>query len=136
MNKLEQLHWPLIIGLGALALIRPLLNIVGLMDGLGRPFGPLLITALISLAWLVIVLISRVHRPFLTLVWTGIMYGIFAMLLSAILSPILHGKLMGPLTNPFAFMAVLITNAIWGGAIGLLALGLQSLSSAKQAPNA
>lgn len=136
MNKLEQLHWPLIIGLGALALIRPLLSVVGLMDGLGRPFGPLLITALISLAWLGIVLISRVRRPFLTLVWTGIMYGIFAMLLSAILSPILHGKLMGPLTNPFAFVAVLITNAIWGGAVGLLALGLQSLSGAKQASNA
>jgi hypothetical protein len=136
MNKLEQLHWPLIIGLGALALIRPLLSVVGLMDGLGRPFGPLLITALISLAWLGIVLISRVRRPFLTLVWTGIMYGIFAMLLSAILSPILHGKLMGPLTNPFAFVAVLITNAIWGGAVGLLALGLQRLSGAKQASNA
>lgn len=136
MNKLEQLHWPLIMGLGALALIRPLLSVVGLMDGLGRPFGPLLVTALISLAWLVIVLISRVRRPFLTLVWTGIMYGIFAMLLSAILSPILHGELMGPLTNPFAFVAVLITNAIWGGAIGLLALGVQSLSGATQAPNA
>ena len=136
MNKLEQLHWPLIIGLGALALIRPLLSVVGLMDGLGRPFGPLLVTALISLAWLGIVLISRVRRPFLTLVWTGIMYGIFAMLLSAILSPILHGKLMGPLTNPFAFVAVLITNAIWGGAVGLLALWLQSLSGAKQAPHA
>ena len=136
MNKLEQLHWPLIIGLGALALIRPLLSVVGLMDGLGRPFGPLLVTALISLAWLGIVLISRVRRPFLTLVWTGIMYGIFAMLMTATLSTILHGKLMGPLTNPFAFVAVLITNAIWGGAVGLLALGLQSLSGAKQAPNA
>jgi len=136
MNKLEQLHWPLIMGLGALALIRPLLSIVGLMDGLGRPFGPLLVTALISLAWLGIVLMSRVRRPFLTRVWTGIMYGIFAMLLSAILSPILHGELMGPLTNPFAFVAVLITNAIWGGAVGLLALGLQSMRGAKQAPNA
>jgi hypothetical protein len=136
MNKLEQLHWPLIMGLGAFALIRPLLSIVGLMDGLGRPFGPLLVTALISLAWLGIVLISRVHRPFLTLVWSGIVYGIFAMLLSAILSPILHGELMGPLTNPFAFVAVLITNAIWGGMVGLLALGLQSISGAKQAPNA
>lgn len=136
MNKLEQLHWPLIMGLGALALIRPLLSIVGLMDGLGRPFGPLLVTALISLAWLGIVLMSRVRRPFLTPVWTGIMYGIFAMLLSAILSPILQGELMGPLTNPFAFVAVLITNAIWGGAVGLLALGLQSMRGAKQAPNA
>ncbi|MEZ4614763.1 MAG: hypothetical protein R2867_04495 [Caldilineaceae bacterium] len=125
MNRFEQLHWPLIIGLGALALIRPLLNIVGLMDGLGRPFGPLLVTALISLAWLSIVVLSRVRRPFLTLVWTGIAYGVFAMLLSAVLSPILRGELMGPLTNPIALLSVLITNAIWGGAVGLVALALQ-----------
>jgi hypothetical protein len=125
MDRLEQLHWGLITGLGALALIRPLLNIVGLMDGLGRPFGPLLVTALISLAWLVMVVLSRVRRPFATLVWSGIAYAVFAIVLSAILSPLLHGELLGPLTNPFAFVAVLITNALWGGAVGLLALGLQ-----------
>lgn len=127
MNKLEQLHWPLIIGMGALALIRPLLNIVGLMDGLGRPFGPLLVTVLISLAWLLIVVASRVRRPLLTLVWTGIAYGLLAILLSAILSPMLQGHLMGPLTNPYALLSVLITNAIWGGAVGLVALAVQRL---------
>lgn len=127
MNTVEDLHWPLITGLGALALLRPLLNITALMDGLGRPFGPLLITALISLLWLLVVLLSRVRRPFATLVWTGIMYAIFAVLLSALLSPLLHGALMGPLTNPVALVAVLITNAIWGGAVGLLAMLLRSL---------
>jgi hypothetical protein len=125
MNQLEQLHWPLIVGLGALALLRPLLSIVGLMEGLGRPLGPLLVTALISLAWLVIVVMSNVRRPLLTLVWTGITYGLFAMLLSALLSPILHGQLMGPLTNPLAAISVLLTNAIWGGAVGLVALAVQ-----------
>jgi len=125
MDKLDQLHWGLILGLGALALIRPLLNIVGLMDGLGRPFGPLLITGLISLTWLVIVVTSHVRQPLLTLVWTGIAYGVFAILLSALLSPILDGALRGPLTNPLAVVSVLITNAIWGGAVGLLALGWQ-----------
>ncbi len=125
MNKLEALHWPLIVGMGALALIRPLLNIVGLMNGMGRPFGPLLVTALISLAWLVIVVMNRVRRPFLTLVWTGIIYGLFTMLLSAVLSPILRGELLGPLTNPLAAISVLLTNAIWGGAVGLVALAVQ-----------
>lgn len=125
MQKLDQLHWGLILGLGALALIRPLLNIVGLMDGLGRPFGPLLITGLISLVWLVIVVTSNVRQPLLTLVWTGIAYGVFAILLSAFLSPILDGALRGPLTNPFALLSVLITNAMWGGAVGLVALAVQ-----------
>jgi len=118
MNSMQQLHWPLIIGMGALALVRPLLNITGLLDGLGRPFGPLLISVLISLAWLVLVVLVRAHRPLLTLVWTGITYGIFAILLSAILSPLLDGRLSGPITNPLAMLAVLITNAIWGGVVG------------------
>jgi len=125
MQKLDQLHWGLILGLGALALIRPLVNIAGLMDGLGRPFGPLLLTGLISLAWLVIVVISNVRQPFPTLVWTGLAYGVFAIVLSAFLSPILTGTLQGPLTNPVAVIAVLITNAIWGGAVGLVALAVQ-----------
>lgn len=132
MNKLNQLHWPLIIGMGALALIRPFINLTGLMDRLGRPFGPLLVTALISLAWLVIVVTSRVRRPVLTLVCTGLAYGVFAIVLSAILSPILRGELMGPLTNPFALVSVLITNAIWGGAVGLVAWAWHGAGSSQQ----
>ncbi len=132
MNRLIQLQWPLILGMGALALIRPMLNIVGLMDGLGRPFGPLLVTALISLAWLAIVVLSRVHQPFLTLVWTGLAYGTFAILLSAILSPMLRGQLMGPLTSPYALISMLITNAIWGGAVGLVVLAVQRLRDSAQ----
>jgi hypothetical protein len=125
MNKLEQLHWPLIIGMGALALIRPLMNITGLMDGLGRPVGPLLITGLISVAWLMIVVAFRVRQPLLTLICTGGAYGLFAIILSAILSPILTGALSGPITNPFAVVAVLITNAIWGLIVGVIAQGIQ-----------
>ncbi len=128
MHKLKQLHWPLIIGLGALALVRPVLNITGLMEGLGRPFGPILMTMLISLAWLAIVVLVRVRDPLLTLVLTGITYGVFAILLSAILSPLLTGQLTGPITNPVAIVAVLITNAIWGALVGLCALALQAVT--------
>ncbi len=127
MNKFAQLQWPLIIGLGALALVRPFLNITGLMDGLGRPAGPLLISALISLAWLAIVVLGRVRQPLLTLVCAGLVYGLFAIVISAILSPILTGELQGPATNLFATVAVLITNALWGGLIGLIALPLQAV---------
>jgi hypothetical protein len=132
MHKLKQLHWLLIIGLGALALIRPVMNITGLMEGLGRPFGPILMSVLISLAWLVIIVLVRVREPLLTLVFTGITYGVFAILLSAILSPLLTGQLMGPITNPVAMVAVLITNAMWGGLVGLCALALQAITRPRQ----
>jgi hypothetical protein len=125
MNNPKQLHWPLIIGMGALALIRPFMNITGLMEELGRPFGPLFITLLISIAWLAIVLFAKVREPILTLIFTGVTYGVFTILISAILSPILDGRLSGPITNPFAFVSVLITNAIWGMTIGLIAWGIQ-----------
>jgi hypothetical protein len=132
MNKLEQLHWRLIINMGALALIRPLLNITGAMEGLGRPFGPIFLTILISVVWLAIVVFANVRNPLLTLVCAGITYGVFAILLSAILSPILTGTLAGPITNPLAIVAVLITNAIWGGIVGLLGLAIRTVIVAKR----
>jgi hypothetical protein len=61
VQKLNQLHWPLIIGMGALALVRPFLSITGWMDGLGRPFGPIFVTGLISVVWLVIVVIAKLR---------------------------------------------------------------------------
>lgn len=129
MNNDNQLQWPLIIGMGALALIRPFLSITGLMDLLGRPIGPLLITLLISVAWLAIVVYVRADRPMLTLVCTGLTYGVFAILISAALSPIVDGQLVGPITNTFATVSVLITNAIWGGLVGLCAWVLLSLTN-------
>lgn len=129
MDKFEQLPWALIIGLGALALIRPLLNITGLMDALGRPLGPLLVTGLISLAWLVIVVWVRPHQLLLTLVCTGVVYGIFALVLSAFLSPILTGRWAGPLTNPWATVAVLVTNGLWGAMVGLIGLGIRQVEN-------
>jgi hypothetical protein len=128
MNKLNQLHWRLIVGLGALALIRPVMNVTGLMERLGGPFGPILITVLISLAWLAIVVLVRIREPLLTLVFAGLAYGVFAILISAILSPMLLGQLTGPIANPVAIVSVLVTNAIWGALVGLCALALQAMT--------
>jgi hypothetical protein len=128
MNKLNQLHWPLIMGLAALGLIRPVMNVTGLTEALGRPFGPILITMLISLAWLAIVVLVSIRDVMLTLVFTGISSGVFAILLSAIVSPILAGQLSSPITNPVAIISVLLTDAIWGALVGLCALALQALA--------
>ena len=127
MNTLKQLHWPLIIGLGALALARPVMNVTGLMDRIGRPLGPILVTVLISLAWLLIVVLVGTREPLITLLFVGLTYGVFAILISAILSPMLTGQLSGPITNPFAIVAVLITNAIWGALVGLCALAFRTM---------
>jgi hypothetical protein len=96
MDKLQQLHWPLILGMGALALLRPLMNITGWMGGPGSPFGPLLVSGLTSLVWLAIVVRFRVPQPLLTLIFTGVAYGVFLFVLDAILSPILAGDISSP----------------------------------------
>lgn len=117
-------NWRLILGLGALALVRPLMKITGVMDLIGQQFGSILMTILISLAWLIIVLVKRVPNPVAVLVYAGLSYALFAILLSGILSPILDGKLQGPLTNPIAFISVLTVNAIWGLIVGGIAAAL------------
>jgi hypothetical protein len=121
--NIRTLHWPLVLGLGALALVRPLTRILGL----DVPGGPVLLTVVITAVWVAAVGLARIARPVLTLVAAGLVYGVLAILLSAVLSPILTGELQGPLATPFGFgiVAVLAVNAVWGTVAGLLAAGVQ-----------
>ena len=114
-------EWLFIPGLAALALIRPILNMVGLSQVIGQPFTSIAVTLLISLVWLAVAVRARFSRPIVTLTLTGLVYGIFAVLISAVLSPVLTGQLQGPATKPFAFVSVLLTNAFWGLVVGVIA---------------
>lgn len=124
---IHRLNWPLVAGLTVVALVRPLFSITGLDDALGKPATPLVLTALISVAWILVAGLTRVREPLLTLVAVGLAYAVASILLSAILSPILTGHLQGPPAMPIAVVPVLVTNAIWGAACGVLALGLRRL---------
>lgn len=126
----RRLNWPLVTGLAALALIRPLFSIVGLTDLLGKPVTPIALTIAISLAWVLIVGLSRVASPILTLVAAGLVYALMATLLSAVLSPILTGELQGPLAMPLAIVPMLLTNALWGFLAGVLAQLVQRMRGA------
>lgn len=126
MNDIKALNWPLILGLGALALIRPLVNIVEHQAGVDSgPVTPITITIGISVVWIAAVGFTRVRQPLLTLVFAALTYGVFSMVLSAIVSPLLLGRLEGPLANPIAVVPVLLTNAIWGAITGALAMLIQ-----------
>ncbi|MFE3457879.1 hypothetical protein ACFXKD_10050 [Nocardiopsis aegyptia] len=119
--------WSLVLGLGALALVRPLLGVTGATDALDwSPWLQLAVTSAVSLAWIAAVVVARAPRPLLTLVYTGLAYGVFAIVLSAALSPLLTGVLQGPVTHPFGLVAVLATNAVWGLVCGVIALAVRS----------
>lgn len=128
MNTIKSLPWPLILGLGALALVRPLVSIVEhQLDVSDPPAVPIIITIVISVIWIAVVGFSKTAHPVLTLLFTGLTYAVLAIILSGILSPILGGELQGPLANPIAIVPVLLTNAIWGLSAGALALLVQHL---------
>ncbi|MBM6614632.1 hypothetical protein JTF06_06985 [Desemzia sp. RIT804] len=112
----------LILGLGILALIRPMMKITGIINLFStEQFGSIFMTILISLVWLFIVVKKKAKNPIVVLVFAGITYSILAIILSGILSPILDGSLQGPLTNPLALVSVIVTNAIWGLVVGAVA---------------
>ncbi|WP_214404207.1 hypothetical protein [Pseudonocardia lacus] len=130
METLRELHWPLVLGLGALALVRPLVRIVGGQAGIDEPPAvAVAVTLAISLVWIAVVGLTRVAHPLLTLVMVGLTYAVLSMLLAAVLSPLLTGRAQGPLATPVAIVPVLLTNAVWGAAAGLLALVLRRLRS-------
>lgn len=122
----RSIPWSLVLALGALALVRPLMSVTGVSETIGSPWAQLGTTLLITVAWVSAVVVARAPRPFVTLVLTGVTYGVLAILLSAVLSPVLQGELQGPLTNPFALVSVLVTNALWGAVSGGLALGVRT----------
>jgi hypothetical protein len=126
MAALKDLRWPLVLGLGALALARPVTNTVFDQTGADRPAGlPVILTVVITVVWVGVVGLRDIARPVLTLVCTGLAYAVFATVLSAALSPMLTGELQGPLAKPFAIVPMLLVNGAWGAAAGGLALLVQ-----------
>ncbi|OQS13045.1 hypothetical protein B0T36_21770 [Nocardia donostiensis] len=126
-SLLRRLNWPLVLGLAALALVRPLFSIAGLSEALGKPVTPLILTVAITSVWVLVVGFSRVREPVITLIAAGLTYAVAVIVLSAVLSPILTGELQGPLAMPLAIIPLLITNAIWGLVAGGLALLVQRM---------
>ncbi|WP_028662183.1 hypothetical protein [Saccharomonospora iraqiensis] len=126
MTDIRSLNRPLILGLGTLALIRPLTRVVESQLGIEHhPAVTISITVVITVVWIAAVGLTRNTAPVLTLVLAGLVYGVLSIALSGVLSPILSGSLRGPLANPVAIIPVLATNAAWGLVAGSLALALQ-----------
>ncbi|MCO1660214.1 hypothetical protein [Pseudonocardia humida] len=126
MENLRSLHWPLVLGLGALALLRPLIRIIGTQTGIEEPPAVAIAATLaISLVWIAVVGLTGVAHPVLTLVMVGLTYAVLSILLSAVLSPVLTGELRGPLAVPIAIVPVLAVNALWGLVAGALAVAVR-----------
>ena len=120
--------------LGLVALARPVLSVIGAYDAgpLAEPVGPLVMTALSSLAWIAAAVWLKVRQPVLTLAGAGIAYAVFAIVLNWSLQPFLASAERIPLPG---YLAMPLVNAAYGAVLGLIALGLQRLI-ARRAPAA
>ncbi|MGI5348172.1 hypothetical protein ACQEU8_08240 [Streptomyces sp. CA-250714] len=124
---LRRPDWPVVIGLAAVALIRPLFSITGLSDSLGKPATPLILTAAISVVWVCVGALTRVREPLPTLIAAGLAYALGSTVLSGVLSPLLDGELDGPLAHPQAIVPAFAVNTAWGALCGVCALGLRTV---------
>ncbi|WP_082232034.1 hypothetical protein [Halobacillus massiliensis] len=119
------MNYTFIFTLGALALIRPLFSGLGLLEMIGKPAASQAVTFVITIVWVAAAVWKDIDQPVKTLIGAGLVYGMFAIVISAVLSPIVTGDLQGPLTHSLGALSVLLTNAIWGLAAGVIAAGLQ-----------
>ncbi|MFC8571396.1 hypothetical protein ACFUIW_37145 [Streptomyces sp. NPDC057245] len=125
--RLRRLNRPVVALLAAVALVRPLFSVTGATDAIGRPLAPMLLTVVISLAWILVVGLSRVREPLLTPVVAGVAYALAALVLSGVLSPLLDGTLRGPLARPQTILPMLPVNGGWGAVCGVCALGVRQM---------
>ena len=132
MNKLANLRWGLIAFLGAVALVRPLLSIAGTYDYLGGATGRVVVTILIAAVWIGAVVSLRDPRPLLTLAAAGAVYGLFTIFLQQVMWNLVLGEVPAeaPDSTPIlvvSWVAILVTNTIYGAVLGLVATGLGRL---------
>ena len=125
-----KLRWDVIGLLIIIGLIRPILSIAHAYDRVGRPFGPLLVTALLAIVWVGIVVIARIPYPLITLIAAGIGYRLGAILLQQAIWRIFLDAppAEAPTGLPIlliSWIGIIVTNLIWGAFLGLIALVLQ-----------
>lgn len=141
MDRSSRARLDLILLLALSALARPLLGISGVYDRTG-PGGslldPIFITGALAALWVGVVVATRAPKPLLTLAAAGALYGLLAILLQQLMwSPAPGGA---PANAPGAapipivsWLAILVTNTLWGGLLGAVAAGVSHLLPRRRA---
>ena len=116
-TRTPKLSWPLIAGLGSLALLWPLTALLGFDSGAPRA---LILLALTAVIWIGVVGLGRVARPILTLALAGLGYAVISLVVSLIVGA---GGPFG--AGPQAVIGALVTQTLWGVVAGLIAAVVQ-----------
>ena len=116
------MSWPVVLGLGALALLFPLTELTGLRDALGSAPTALLLFGGVSATWIGVVGFGRVPRPVLTLTLAGTAFGVVLVALSVTLQtlPAVDGALV-----LLGAVLEVVRSTVLGALAGLLAAAIQ-----------
>ncbi len=114
-------QWPLVLGLGSMALLWPLTALTG-VGGTGAPRA-LGIVGLTALVWIGVVGFGRVARPVLTLTLAGLVFGLVATAMSFAFGGV---GLPGENAAAWTVIPALAVDSLWGFVAGLIALAVQN----------
>lgn len=115
--------WPLVAGLGGLALLWPLAELTGMVDALGVSTAWLLVGGTVMVVWVGGVGLGRVPRPVLTLALAGVVYGLVIVALVLVLGL----ERIGVASTAVGVAVELIRSTVQGVVAGLLAGFVQRL---------
>lgn len=115
--------WPLVAGLGGLALLWPLAELTGMVDALGVSTAWLLVGGTVMVVWVGGVGLGRVPRPVLTLALAGVVYGLVIVALVLVLGL----ERIGVASTAMGVAVELIRSTVQGVVAGLLAGFVQRL---------
>jgi hypothetical protein len=120
----ETVSWPVVLGLGSLALLWPLAELTGLSDAIGQPTMALGLFGLVAVVWIGTVGFCRVPRPVLTLTVAGAVYGGILVVISFAFST---RPDLGSVVAAGAALFEIVRSALLGSIAGLLARALQKV---------
>jgi hypothetical protein len=120
----ETMSWPVVLGLGSLALLWPLAELTGLSDALGQPTMALGLFGLVAVVWIGTVGFCRVPRPVLTLTVAGAVYGGILVVISFAFGT---RPELGSVVAAGAALFEIARSALLGSIAGLIARALQKV---------
>jgi hypothetical protein len=126
----RSLDWVLIVSLSALPLLHPLFSVTGWAEAIGRPITHFVLVGVITALWVTVVVLSRAHRPVVTLVLAAALAAAGTTVLGLVIPVIRTGEARNLLDVWGAVASLTVTAMLfcaWGAASGLLAAGVQRL---------
>ncbi len=124
----EPVSWPVVLGLGALALLFPVAELTGASDALGAVPTALLVLGLVAAVWIGGVGLLRVPRPVLTLTLAGAVSGVVLVVLSVALGTRPGGGGLAVLVGAFE----VVRSTVLGTLAGVLAAVVQHTRSPRR----